>query len=164
MKTVYLIGGTMGVGKTTVCQLMKAKLPNSVFLDGAWCWDMHPFQITEETKVMVIDNICYLLNNFIGCSAYKNIIFGWVMHEQTIIAEILSRIDTSDCVVKNISLICELDALISRLQADVDKGIRQSDVIARSVARMSVYKDLNTIKIDVSQISSAQAAELICRL
>jgi broad-specificity NMP kinase len=25
MKTVYLIGGTMGVGKTTVCQLMKAK-------------------------------------------------------------------------------------------------------------------------------------------
>ncbi|TWH77752.1 hypothetical protein LY60_03261 [Sedimentibacter saalensis] len=29
MKTVYLIGGTMGVGKITVCQLMKAKLPNS---------------------------------------------------------------------------------------------------------------------------------------
>lgn len=42
MKTVYLIGGTMGVGKTTVCQLMKAKLPNSVFLDGDYCWDMHP--------------------------------------------------------------------------------------------------------------------------
>lgn len=41
MKTVYLIGGTMGVGKTTVCQLMKAKLPNSVFLDGDWCWVMH---------------------------------------------------------------------------------------------------------------------------
>lgn len=31
MKTVYLIGGTMGVGKITVCQLMKAKLPNSFF-------------------------------------------------------------------------------------------------------------------------------------
>ncbi|WP_331655558.1 AAA family ATPase [Aminipila sp.] len=75
MKTVYLIGGTMGVGKTTVCQLMKAKLPNSVFLDGDCCWDMHPFQITKETKVMVIDNICYLLNNFIGCSAYDNIKF-----------------------------------------------------------------------------------------
>lgn len=34
MKTVYLIGGTMGVGKTTVCQCLKRKLENSVFLDG----------------------------------------------------------------------------------------------------------------------------------
>ena len=29
----------MGVGKTTVCQLLKQDLPNSVFLDGDWCWD-----------------------------------------------------------------------------------------------------------------------------
>ena len=39
MKTLYLIGGTMGVGKTTVCQLLKKKLPKNVFLDGDWCWD-----------------------------------------------------------------------------------------------------------------------------
>ena len=39
MKTLYMIGGTMGVGKTTVCQLLKHDLPNSVFLDGDWCWD-----------------------------------------------------------------------------------------------------------------------------
>lgn len=45
MKTVYLIGGTMGVGKTTVCQCLKRKLENSVFLDGDWCWDSYPFQV-----------------------------------------------------------------------------------------------------------------------
>ena len=50
MKTLYLIGGTMGVGKTTVCQLLKQDLPNSVFLDGDWCWDASPFQVTDETK------------------------------------------------------------------------------------------------------------------
>ena len=54
MKTIYLIGGTMGVGKTTTCQLLKKKLHNSVFLDGDWCWDADPFQVTEETKVMVL--------------------------------------------------------------------------------------------------------------
>ena len=32
MKTIYLIGGTMGVGKTTVSQQLKKELPNSVFL------------------------------------------------------------------------------------------------------------------------------------
>lgn len=40
MKNIYLIGGTMGVGKTTTCQVLKSKLPGSVFLDGDWCWDM----------------------------------------------------------------------------------------------------------------------------
>ena len=38
MKTIYLIGGTMGVGKTTVSQQLKKELPKSVFLDGDWCW------------------------------------------------------------------------------------------------------------------------------
>ena len=61
----------MGVGKTTVCRRLKVLLPNSVFLDGDWCWDMHPFQITEETKAMVLDNICHLLYNFLGCSAFQ---------------------------------------------------------------------------------------------
>ena len=72
MKTLYMIGGTMGVGKTTVCQLLKQNLPNSVFLDGDWCWDASPFQVTDETKAMVTNNICYLLNNFLKCSAYEN--------------------------------------------------------------------------------------------
>ena len=50
MKTLYMIGGTMGVGKTAVCQLLKQDLPNSVFLDGDWCWDASPFQVTDETN------------------------------------------------------------------------------------------------------------------
>ena len=69
MKRLYLIGGTMGVGKTTVCQNLKRLLPNAVFLDGDWCWDADPFQVTDETKAMVLDNICHLLNNFIRCTA-----------------------------------------------------------------------------------------------
>lgn len=87
MKTLYLIGGTMGVGKTTVCKELKKELKNSVFLDGDWCWDADPFQVTEETKAMVLRNICYMLNSFIHCSAYDNVIFCWVMHEQSLLTE-----------------------------------------------------------------------------
>ena len=91
MKRLYLVGGTMGVGKTTVCQQLKLELNNSVFLDGDWCWDANPFLVTEETKKMVVDNIAYLLNNFLSCSAYENIIFCWVMHEQSIIDSIMKK-------------------------------------------------------------------------
>lgn len=77
MKNIILLGGTMGIGKSTVSQLLKKDLSNSVFLDGDWCWDMDPFQVTDKTKKMVIDNICFLLNNFINCSAYNhNILLG----------------------------------------------------------------------------------------
>ena len=57
MKTLYFIGGTMGVGKTTVSQALKRSLNRSVFLDGDWCWDMHPFSVTPETKRLVQENI-----------------------------------------------------------------------------------------------------------
>lgn len=153
MKTLYLIGGTMGVGKTTVCQLLKKKLNNSVFLDGDWCWDAEPFVVTEETKEMVTDNICHLLNNFIHCSAYENIIFCWVMHEQTIIDGILARLDANDCAVNVISLVCSEEALRARLQKDINGGIRSEDIIERSVARIAFYDKLDTIKVDTSQKS-----------
>ena len=151
MKNLYLIGGTMGVGKTAVCQQLKKDLPNSVFLDGDWCWDENPFQITEETKNMVINNICYLLNNFLHCSAYKNIIFCWVLHEQFIIDSIIERLEVKNCVIKCISLIADRKNIKNRLKKDISNGIRTVDVIDRSIAKISLYQDLNTIKVDTNE-------------
>ena len=164
MKTLYLIGGTMGVGKTTVSQQLKQGLPNSVFLDGDWCWDASPFQVTEETKAMVTDNICYLLNSFLHCSAYENVIFCWVMHQQSIIDSILEKLDAKNCDVKCISLIIDEINLRKRLSADVKNGIRTADVIDRSVARISLYQTLDTIKIDTSNKTVQMIADEIIQL
>lgn len=161
MKNLFLVGGTMGVGKTTTCRILEQKLNNSVFLDGDWCWDMHPFQVTEETKRMVVENICFLLNNFIRCSAYENIVFCWVMHQQAIIDDILAHLDTSNCDIHTISLVCGEQALRVRLRKDVDAGIREEDVIQRSVERLPLYDKLDTDKIDVSEIGPEEAANLI---
>lgn len=126
--------------------------------------DANPFQVTEETKTMVIDNICYLLNNFIHCSAYENIIFGWVMHQQNIIDKLLEKLDTKQCKVKVISLICDGETLKSRLQKDIDNGIRTADVIDRSIERIPLYNELKTIKIDTTTKSiETVAKEIIVR-
>ncbi len=154
----------MGIGKTTVCQILKSKLPNCVFLDGDWCWDMNPFQVTDETKQMVMENICFLLNQFIRCGAYENIIFCWVMHQQEIIDEILSKLETNDYLVHNISLVCSEEELRKRLQKDVDAGSRTEDVVARSIARIGLYRELDTEKIDVSHMTPEQTAERIVEI
>lgn len=164
MKTLYLIGGPMGVGKSMVCQLLKNKLPYSVFLDGDWCWDSHPFQVTEGTKEMVMKNICYLLNNFIHCSAYEHVFFCWVLHDQRLLNEILFNLDTAGCKVKCVSLVCDPDTLKRLLLADVERGVRQMDVIAISMEQLPLYHRLNTIQMDISSIIAEQAAELLSKL
>ncbi len=162
MKPLYLIGGTMGVGKTTVCQELKKKLPRAVFLDGDWCWDADPFQVTEETKIMVLENICFLLNQFLRCSAYENVIFCWVMHEQSIIDSITDKLNLSGCRVNPISLICSEETLRMRLQKDIDAGIRNPDIIDRSIARIPLYQKLNTAKISTDNKTVSEIAEEIC--
>jgi broad-specificity NMP kinase len=161
IKTLYLIGGTMGVGKTTVCQRLKMDLPNSVFLDGDWCWDANPFQVTEETKTMVLDNICYLLNSFLRCSAYEHIILGWVMYEQSIIDHIIGNLNMENCAVRSISLVANEACLRERLLKDVAQGRRTVDVIERSVSRLPLYRQLNTVKVDTSNKSVQQIVDEI---
>ncbi|MBQ9988409.1 MAG: AAA family ATPase [Clostridia bacterium] len=161
MKKLYMIGGAMGVGKTTVCQTLKAQLPNCVFLDGDWCWDADPFCVTEETKQMVLNNICYLLNSFIGCSAYQNIVFCWVMHEQGIIDSIVNRLDTKDCAVVPISLLANEETIQKRIMDDVDKGKRTEDVFLRSLNYLPRYHTLNTAKIETDGKTPARIAQEI---
>ena len=164
MKHLILIGGSMGVGKTATSLSLSHMLPRNVFLDGDSCWKMTPFTVNEETKAMVMDNITHLLGNFIRCSTYEAIIFCWVMHEQTILDEILSRIPRENLCIHAISLICSEEALRTRLAGDIAAGIRQPDVIERSVERLPLYQNLNTVKIDTTALSPEEAAEKIKKL
>lgn len=153
MKDLYLIGGPMGVGKTAVGQQLKRETPNSVFLDGDWCWDSHPFQVTEETKAMVLDNISHLLKNFIICPAYDTVIFSWVMHQQSILDHILAQLPLEAVRVRAFSLVCDEETLRYRLEGDVAQGLRREDVIEKSIARLPLYEELDTVKLDTSHKS-----------
>ena len=163
MKHLYMIGGPMGVGKTAVCQALSAQLDRSVFLDGDWCWTMHPFIVTEETKAMVTGNIVHLLSSFLRCSEIEHVIFGWVMHEQSIIDGILQKLPLHSCQVHSLSLICSEDALKQRLRKDIDAGNRTEDVICRSLCRLAMYEKLNTIKIDTTHMTIDDVIQAIIR-
>ena len=161
MKHLYMIGGPMGVGKTAVCQQLKMQLDRCAFLDGDWCWDMHPFIVNEETKALVTGNIVHMLSGFLRCSAFDHIIFCWVMHEQAIIDGILSQLPLEGCKVHAISLVCDEQTLRTRLQKDIDTGLRTDDVINRSLARLPLYDLLNTQKIDTNGMSISEVVSAI---
>jgi len=164
MKTLYFIGGPMGVGKTTVCQHLKKRLPKAVFLDGDWCWDADPFTVTEKTKKMVMDNITHLLQNFLDCSAYENIIFCWVLHQDAIIDSLIEKLHGKNHQIKKISLVASPEVLTERLLGDIEKGVRQPDVIERSLERLPLYEALHTIKVDVSDLTPIETADKLMQI
>jgi len=161
MKKLILINGTMGVGKTTTCNELIKILNPSVYLDGDWCWNMNPFIVTEETKKIVQDNIRYLLRNFLSCSSYKYVLFSWVMHQEKILNNIINTLDGIEFQLYKFSLVCSEQALEKRLSIDVNLGLRNEEIIDRSLERLEMYQDMGTFKIDVSSITPLQAAEQI---
>lgn len=150
MKKLIIINGTMGVGKTTICKSLYKQLENSFWLDGDNCWMMNPFKVDEENKLMVIDNITYMLNNFVKNQICQYVIFNWVIHTDEIMNDIISKLDTSNCEIIKITLTCTEQALINRIENDVKNGIRTVDCITRSIERLSSYDQMNTIKIDTT--------------
>ncbi len=161
MKNLILISGTMGVGKTATCEELRKLLPRNVFLDGDWCWLSNPFVVTDETKAMVRGNIIHLLNSFLACSEYENVIFCWVMHTQEIVDDICGALNLDDCAVHKFTLTASEQALTERLTRDVVAGIREPDMIQRAVERLRLYDAMDTVKIDVSTITAKQTAEMI---
>jgi adenylate kinase family enzyme len=163
MKKLIMINGTMGVGKSTVSEQLSDQLMPSVYLDGDWCWKMNPWVFTEENKKMVIDNITHLLNAYLANSSFEYIIFCWVMHQESIFHDILSRLN-GDYELHKLSLICSEEILRAHILQDVQKGIRTIDSIEGSIARLQLYKKMDTTKIDVSSLNASEAAEQIARM
>lgn len=161
MKNLIFINGTMGVGKTTTCRELQKILSPSVFLDGDWCWDMEPFIVTDETKRMVTDNICHMLNSFLGCSEFQNIIFCWVMDHQEIIDSILEKLSLKEARYYLFTLTASEEALRKRLKDDISRGIRTGDIFKRSCDRLPLYEKMDSVKIDVSEMSARAAAEMV---
>ena len=141
-RTLYLVGGPMGVGKTTLCRLLEHRLPACAFLDGDWCWDMDPFQVTDATRTMVLDNISALLRNFLACPDLENVVFAWVMHQQAILDRLRESLADTEAEWTALSLVCT----------------------PRSLAYLPLYDALGTRKLSVTGLTPEETARAILQL
>ena len=149
-KKFIVINGVMGVGKTTVSKRLYKELENSFWLDGDNCWTMNPFIVNEENKEMVLNNISFILNNFLSNSSSKSVVFNWVIQSDDIMNEVLSRINTENVDVYKITLMCTKEELIRRIESDVRLGLRDNKNVERSLERYDMYKAMDTIKVDTT--------------
>jgi len=83
------------------------------------------------------------------------------MHKQSIIDDILSKLNLNNCIIHNISLIATQNELCNRLNIDINNGIRDNDIIERSIEYLNCYSDLNTKKIDTTNKSIKEIVDAI---
>lgn len=156
MKNLIIINGAPGVGKTTVGKLLFQSLPRSIFLDGDDVWQINPFVVNDETKTMVQANIVYCLKTFLQ-SSYENIIFVWVLHQQSIIDDIIRHLSGLEFKLSIFTLIVDETTLINRLNSD--KNSHRRPEIALDRLKQSLK--LNTTKIDCSYLSPVEIKNII---
>lgn len=142
MKRLYLVGGPMGVGKTTVGHALANKLENAIYIEGDLGWKDIPFFVNEENKKIVLNNIIEMVNSAFS-NDYQNVILGWVMDLQSTIDEIVSKTIAKGIKIYSISLIANPETITLRLENDFKSGVRKDEgVVERSIKRIPHYDSL----------------------
>ena len=148
----------MGVGKTAVCRSLMARLNGCFWLDGDWCWTMHPFTVDAETKALVVDNIVHTLAGFLRCSRCRTALFSWVLDLPETWELLLRQLPLDGCRVHRVILTARADVLAARVAADVAAGIREPGAVERSLERLPRYAGLPGFHLDTSCLTADDAA------
>ncbi len=164
MKTLVLLGGPMGVGKTATAQQLQKLLAPCVWLEGDWCWRMEPFDPSPANRELVLENIGFLLRNFLQSPSWGTVLFSWVLHEQGIFDRLRRELAGLEYAWRPFSLVCSPQALRQRLEGDIRAGRRTPDVVARSLERLPCYQKLPVPQVDTTHLTPAQAAREVFRL
>lgn len=163
MKTLIVLNGPMGVGKTTVGKELCRQLTPSIFLDGDWCWDLHPFSVTEATKALVLRNIQALLRQDLDCPEVEYVVFVWVLQLEETASALLDGLEEKARILR-VTLEAGDDTLTRRVQKDIAAGLRTPDSLERSLAYQRFYPGQGTLHLSTDGRSPAELADEIAGL
>ena len=121
-KKLILISGSPCVGKTVVGDRLFESYDNSAYLDGDWCWCVHPFSVTDRRLRNGDKSMSFILSNYLD-SDFEYVFFTSVVLTDPGIREgILNGITAKDYQVIGFTLTCSEETLKERHDKRGDKG------------------------------------------
>lgn len=157
---LIFLNGTMGAGKTATARALQTLLPACALLDGDSVWDFTPFCVNGRTKELAFANISAVLNNYLACGLFENIVFCWVMQRREISEELLRRL-RGEYEYRPFTLCVSERELRARLERDIAAGKRGAGVLARALERLPLYKNYPSVHIDTDGKTAAETAKEI---
>jgi cytidylate kinase len=77
---------------------------------------------------------------------------------------LLNKLNDLEFEVVKITLICNEESLRNRISIDIKNNARDKKCLARSLERIPLYKNMNTIKIDTSNIYISETVNKIIEI
>lgn len=135
-KTLLLILGPNGVGKTTAAQALVESRPHTAWVDADWCRAINPFLLTEDSEKTVEDNLSNLLFNYLSCPIVDTVVFSYGLHGDRAqrLERVLKRLDAAEASyrLKKVILTCSEEVNRKRAAQDgrdaqrINRGIRNT--------------------------------------
>lgn len=110
---------------------------------------------------MAINNIVYLINNYLNCSQCDYVVFNWVMDKIDVYRKIIDNIQRDDIQLYEITLNCTEEALVDRWQKDILCDWRIDEWLSISKKSLKYFEGLDTIQIDTSYKTAIDVADKI---
>ena len=121
-KKLILISGSPCVGKTAVGTRLFESYDNSAYLDGDWCWCVHPFSLADKRLRNGDRSMSFILSNYLD-SDFEYVFFtSVVLTDARIRKGILEGITAEDYSVLGFTLTCTEETLKKRHDKRGDKG------------------------------------------
>ena len=161
MKPLVFLNGPMGVGKSTVATILQQKFDRCAYLDGDWCYQVHPFRVTEESKALILHNIAHLLDGYLRSPDVDLILFSWVMNKREIRNAVLSCMtERGKCLF--VTLTASEETLRERFQKDIAAGLRTPEGLTRALSYLPDYKaDFGGLKLMTDEKEPDELAEIV---
>ena len=121
-KKLILISGSPCVGKTTVGTRLFESYDNSAYLDGDWCWCVHPFSATDTRLRNGDKSMSFVLSNYLDSDLGYVFFTSVVLTNPQIRKNILNGITAKDYDVIGFTLTCSEETLKKRHDRRGDKG------------------------------------------
>ena len=161
VKTLLVVNGAMGVGKSAVCRALLGKLQPAAWVDGDWGWMVSPFEVTEANLALVHKNIRNLLLGYLEHPKVETVILSWVLHRPGMIDDLLRPIAFTGYRLKQATLTLTPGELTERLQRDIAAGLREPDILERALLRLAECARLDTPKIDAARPIPEIVADIV---
>lgn len=119
---LILISGSPCVGKTAVGARLFESYDNSAYLDGDWCWCVHPFSVADKRLRNGDRSMAFVLSNYLE-SGFDYVFFTSVVLTNPKIREnILRGITATDFDTVAFTLTCSEETLKRRHDKRGDPG------------------------------------------